>query len=80
MFINYGIYNSIGYIGQALGLQTTPASTCAFLCSLTVVVVPLFNILAGKNIYAHEETGNQWTYNRDIKVQKVNFNSLIIAA
>jgi len=23
-----------------------------------------------KNIYAHEETGNQWTYNRDIKVQK----------
>lgn len=52
-----GFYNSIGYIGQALGLQTTPASTCAFLCSLTVVVVPLFNILAGKKIYAHEING-----------------------
>ena len=31
-----------------------------------------------KNIYAHEETGNQWTYNRDIKVQKWCKNNNIL--
>lgn len=32
-----GIWMSVGYITQAIGLQTSDASVCAFLCSLTVV-------------------------------------------
>lgn len=31
---------AIGYCTQAIGLQTSEASVCAFLCSLTVVSDP----------------------------------------
>lgn len=36
-----GGWVALGYLTQAIGLQTTDASVCAFLCSLTVVRVPL---------------------------------------
>jgi len=42
-----GLWNSIGYIAQAVGLETTQASKSAFICSLAVVVVPLLNFLSG---------------------------------
>lgn len=40
-----GIYSTIGYLSQAVALQTTPASTAAFICSLAVIVVPILDIL-----------------------------------
>jgi len=52
-----GLWNSIGFFGQAMGLQTTPASTSAFICSLAVVVVPIIEFLAGKKILAREVIG-----------------------
>mmetsp|Transcript_31364 Transcript_31364/g.31857 ORF Transcript_31364/g.31857 Transcript_31364/m.31857 type:complete len:473 (+) Transcript_31364:85-1503(+) len=42
-----GLWNSIGYVAQAVGLETTPASKSAFLCSLAVVVVPLLDFVTG---------------------------------
>ncbi len=36
-----GGWVALGYLTQAVGLQTTDASVCAFLCSLTVVSVLL---------------------------------------
>lgn len=45
-----GLWVTLGYITQALGLQTTDASKSAFICSLTVVVVPLINGLMGRKI------------------------------
>jgi len=42
-----GLWNSIGYVAQAVGLETTQASTSAFICSLAVVVVPLLDFLTG---------------------------------
>lgn len=52
-----GLWNSIGFFGQAMGLQTTPASTSAFICSLAVVIVPIIDFLAGKKILAREVVG-----------------------
>eukprot|EP01041_Mallomonas_annulata_P010166 gene10166-21192_t len=44
-----GFYSFIGYYAQSLALQTTPASTAAFICSLVVVVVPILDILFEKS-------------------------------
>jgi len=52
-----GLWNFIGYISQAIGLQTTPASTSAFICSLAVVIVPILDFLAGKKILSREIIG-----------------------
>ncbi|CAM9218345.1 unnamed protein product [Choristocarpus tenellus] len=43
-----GIFVAMGYLTQAIGLATTDASVCAFLCSLTVVFVPLIESFSGK--------------------------------
>lgn len=48
--LEIGLWVTLGYITQAIGLQTTDASKSAFICSLTVVVVPLINGLMGKKI------------------------------
>mmetsp|Transcript_28204 Transcript_28204/g.43398 ORF Transcript_28204/g.43398 Transcript_28204/m.43398 type:complete len:450 (-) Transcript_28204:197-1546(-) len=46
-----GIWISMGYITQALALVSIPASKCAFICSLTVVVVPLISsVFFGKEM------------------------------
>ena len=52
-----GIYNSLGYISQAVGLETTDASKSAFVCSLAVVVVPILDFLSGKRILPREVFG-----------------------
>lgn len=46
-----GLWITIGYIAQAFALETMPSGKVAFICSLTVVVVPLVNaIFFGKPI------------------------------
>jgi aspartoacylase len=51
-----GLWNSIGYVAQAVGLETTSASVSAFLCSLAVVVVPFLDVVvSGKKL-----KGRQW--------------------
>eukprot|EP00979_Chaetoceros_neogracilis_P001046 scaffold191_cov273-Chaetoceros_neogracile.AAC.61 len=55
--LEVGIWNAIGYFSQAVGLETTPASTSAFICSLAVVVVPILDHLTGKKILRREVFG-----------------------
>ena len=43
--ITVGVWNAIGYICQAVGLQTSGAGESAFICSLAVVVVPLLDFV-----------------------------------
>jgi len=43
-----GMWNTIGYIAQAQGLETIDASKSAFICSLAVVVVPILDAFKGK--------------------------------
>jgi drug/metabolite transporter (DMT)-like permease len=52
-----GMFNSIGYVTQAVGLGTTEASKSAFVCSLAVVVVPLLDFLTGKRLEARQWIG-----------------------
>jgi len=46
--LEIGFWVSIGYIAQALGLETVDASKSAFICSLAVVFVPILDSLTGK--------------------------------
>jgi len=55
--LEVGAYNSIGYISQAVGLETTDASKSAFVCSLAVVTVPTLDTFAGKNMKPREVVG-----------------------
>jgi len=52
-----GLWNSIGYIAQAIGLETTDASKSAFICSLAVVTVPLIEFATGKKLKSREWAG-----------------------
>jgi drug/metabolite transporter (DMT)-like permease len=52
-----GLLNSIGYIFQAVGLETTPASESAFICSLAVVVVPMLDFVSGKLLLPRQWMG-----------------------
>jgi len=46
-----GMWITLGYISQALALSTIPSGKCAFICSLTVVFVPLASaLLYGKAV------------------------------
>lgn len=48
-----GLWITIGYICQAVALETIPSGECAFICSLTVVFVPLVSaLLYGKPLKA----------------------------
>eukprot|EP00545_Synedropsis_sp_CCMP1620_P002580 CAMPEP_0119008324 /NCGR_PEP_ID=MMETSP1176-20130426/3611_1 /TAXON_ID=265551 /ORGANISM="Synedropsis recta cf, Strain CCMP1620" /LENGTH=501 /DNA_ID=CAMNT_0006960635 /DNA_START=110 /DNA_END=1615 /DNA_ORIENTATION=+ len=55
--LEVGMWNSIGYVAQAVGLETTDASKSAFICSLAVVVVPLLDFLFGKKLLPREIAG-----------------------
>mmetsp|Transcript_26904 Transcript_26904/g.58830 ORF Transcript_26904/g.58830 Transcript_26904/m.58830 type:complete len:328 (-) Transcript_26904:168-1151(-) len=55
--LEVGAYNSVGYISQAIGLETTDASKSAFICSLAVVIVPILDFLAGKKLLPREIVG-----------------------
>lgn len=41
--VEVGLWNTVGYITQALGLKTVDASKSAFLCSLAFVVAPVLD-------------------------------------
>lgn len=41
-----GLWNSVGYVAQAIGLPTTLASHSAFLCSMAVVIVPILDFVS----------------------------------
>ena len=43
-----GLWVTLGYVTQAEALRYIDSGTCAFICSLTVVVVPLFERIFGK--------------------------------
>jgi drug/metabolite transporter (DMT)-like permease len=51
------MWNSIGYVAQAIGLATTSASKSAFLCSLAVVMVPILDFLAGRSLATRQVIG-----------------------
>lgn len=41
--LEVGIYNALGYLAQAQSLITSPAGTVAFICGLSVIVVPFLD-------------------------------------
>ena len=43
-----GVINALGYVSQAVGLETVDASISAFVCSLAVVVVPALDAVVFK--------------------------------
>jgi drug/metabolite transporter (DMT)-like permease len=47
-----GLWITLGYITQAMALEYIPSGKCAFICSLTVVVVPIISAFFGKPIKA----------------------------
>jgi drug/metabolite transporter (DMT)-like permease len=55
--LEVGLWNSIGYVAQAVGLETTLASESAFLCSMAVVIVPLLDWIAGKRLLNRQWVG-----------------------
>ena len=54
--LEIGFWVTLGYIVQAVGLETVEASKMGFLCALIVVVCPVIEKLAGGNI-----TKGQWS-------------------
>lgn len=57
MGFEVGLWNSVGYVAQAVGLETTLASKSAFICSMAVVVVPLLDSLTGKRLLPRQWIG-----------------------
>jgi drug/metabolite transporter (DMT)-like permease len=55
--LEVGMWNSIGYVAQAVGLETTLASKSAFICSMAVVIVPLLEFATGKKLLARQWVG-----------------------
>ena len=55
--LEVGLWNSIGYVAQAVGLETTLASESAFLCSMAVVIVPLLDWIVGKKLLSRQWVG-----------------------
>lgn len=52
-----GMYASVGYIAQAVGLKTTTASKSAFICSMAVVIVPILDYIWGKELLRRQVIG-----------------------
>jgi len=50
--VEIGLWCALGYITQAIGLQTTEASRGAFLCSLAMIVVPIAKSVMGAEVKA----------------------------
>lgn len=55
--LEVGLWNSLGYVSQAVGLETTLASKSAFLCSMAVVIVPLLDWITGKRLLPRQWVG-----------------------
>lgn len=47
-----GVWIALGYFTQAIGLETSDASVCAFLCSLTVVRAEVQNAVRDAFLFA----------------------------
>mmetsp|Transcript_8700 Transcript_8700/g.21834 ORF Transcript_8700/g.21834 Transcript_8700/m.21834 type:complete len:359 (+) Transcript_8700:992-2068(+) len=52
-----GLWNSIGYLTQAVGLETTLACKSAFICSMAVIVVPLLDYMTGGKLILRQWVG-----------------------
>lgn len=52
-----GLYCAIGYIAQAVGLQTTTASKSAFICSMAAATVPILDYIFGKPLMRRQIIG-----------------------
>jgi len=48
--IEIGLWVTFAYFSQALGLESIDSNKSAFICSLSVIIVPLLNGLRGKKI------------------------------
>lgn len=48
--IEIGLWVTFAYFSQSLGLETIDSNKSAFICSLSVIIVPLLNGLRGKKI------------------------------
>ena len=57
MGIEIGLWCSVGYLSQAIGLQSVDASKSALICSLAVVTVPILDFLTGKKILLQQAIG-----------------------
>jgi drug/metabolite transporter (DMT)-like permease len=55
--LEVGLWNGLGYVSQAVGLETTEASKSAFIFSLAVIIVPLLDFIVGRHIYARQWIG-----------------------
>ena len=55
--LEVGMWNSVGYVAQAVGLETTLASHSAFICSLAVVIVPLLDFMTGEKLLPRQWVG-----------------------
>jgi drug/metabolite transporter (DMT)-like permease len=55
--LEVGMWNAIGYVAQAVGLETTLASKSAFICSMAVVIVPLLEFMTGKKLQTRQWIG-----------------------
>jgi len=55
--VEIGLWDSMGYLSQAIGLTTSMASSSVFLCSLTAVVVPVLDALTGRMMKRHQIAG-----------------------
>mmetsp|Transcript_24559 Transcript_24559/g.45835 ORF Transcript_24559/g.45835 Transcript_24559/m.45835 type:complete len:580 (+) Transcript_24559:216-1955(+) len=55
--LEVGMWNSVGYVAQAVGLETTLASKSAFICSMAVVIVPLLEFMTGERLLPRQWVG-----------------------
>ena len=56
--LEIGVWNAVGYLSQAAGLEGVSASKSAFICSMAVIVVPLLDFLfSGKTLSSRAMVG-----------------------
>jgi len=74
-----GVWVALGYFAQAIALSTISSGQCAFICSLTVVVVPLLSaVFLGKKIQpVHLISGIAAVIGVGVLEGMVDFNELL---
>ena len=55
--VEVGLYSTLGYYAQAESLRTSSASVTAFICSLSVIVVPMLDMMFTECKEKREERG-----------------------
>ena len=56
--VEVGLYSTLGYYAQAESLRTSSASVTAFICSLSVIVVPMLDMMFTECKEKREERGD----------------------